>query len=569
MIDGALYISNHDEHEHQYYDMKTTLYYSELTIILNNMNPRNGNERVIKKQCNITKAEMLKKIEIESYVKPTTDCKKYGENWVFIDENGKLQASNYAKKFDKEEFKKVDCYVKNVSKAHLFMDIIPQDEAIKNAEEIERPSFWSGLSVYWLSFDSISQMKFRRSFPKTMEYLEKNLEAITLNGYNGIGDEILPILTGKTEFELSLTQKNHSFENNVDDYPFIWKNFSNYGYITAYVSTNYKNFQNQPTNHFAQISYHQSKKVFKTDQCFDFNDSVDVWLKYSKEFLTKYPKETPKFGFFHHSFSINDSLNSLRNLDESVKQHFMDLYKGGYFDNTAVFFGSIQEHQISALSKIGQGDDRLRMMSIILPEKFTGYEMGQTVYKNLKTNAYRLTTPFDIYSTFLDIINLPDDLISIQSLNDRSLSLFRPIPETRTCQDANIGPEQCICFNWRNTTYSLSKKLANGIIDAINEYTNHDRKLCAPLSLDKLIQYLINVPDENVIKNKDDSATYSLTFSTKPGNGKYQAIVQYDTKSNVLTVDMLAISHLNNNNNNNTLHCISENNLHLFSYCVC
>uniref|UniRef100_A0AC34G724 Uncharacterized protein n=1 Tax=Panagrolaimus sp. ES5 TaxID=591445 RepID=A0AC34G724_9BILA len=102
------------------------------------------------------------------------------------------------------------------------MNIVPQPDIIKKSKEIERPSTWTGLSVYWFSFDSLSQMAFRRLLPKTVEYLEKKLEAVTLNGYNIVGDgtpqAFIPILTGKTELELPLTRKR----TNVFEFTMFW-----------------------------------------------------------------------------------------------------------------------------------------------------------------------------------------------------------------------------------------------------------------------------------------------------------------------------------------------------------
>lgn len=41
---------------------------------------------------------------------------------------------------------------------------------------------WSGLNVYVLGFDSLSQMSFRRNLPLTVEYLEKVMGSSVLNG---------------------------------------------------------------------------------------------------------------------------------------------------------------------------------------------------------------------------------------------------------------------------------------------------------------------------------------------------------------------------------------------------
>lgn len=57
--------------------------------------------------------------------------------------------------------------------------------------------------------------------------------------YNIVGDgtpqALIPILTGKTELELPDTRKRFSHTDFVNVYPFIWKDFKQVGYATAYL----------------------------------------------------------------------------------------------------------------------------------------------------------------------------------------------------------------------------------------------------------------------------------------------------------------------------------------------
>lgn len=54
-------------------------------------------------------------------------------------------------------------------------------EQLKAAES-SRSKDWSGLNVYILGFDSLSQMSFRRNLPLTVEYLEKVMGSSIVNG---------------------------------------------------------------------------------------------------------------------------------------------------------------------------------------------------------------------------------------------------------------------------------------------------------------------------------------------------------------------------------------------------
>uniref|UniRef100_A0AC35ETG0 Sulfatase N-terminal domain-containing protein n=1 Tax=Panagrolaimus sp. PS1159 TaxID=55785 RepID=A0AC35ETG0_9BILA len=313
-----------------------------------------------------------------------------------------------------------------------------------------------------------------------------------------------------------------------------------------------KGYKEQPTPHYTRPFYQMTEEMFSTLQCFGSENSFDVWARYCNEFLTKYPKNLPKFGVFHYGAFSDDSISDIQNLDEKIKIHFENLYNDGYFENTVVFVGSDHGHRFSASRETQQGqlEERLPFMSIILPEKFKKTDKGNNVFTNLKNNVNYLSSPFDIYATFLDILNLHDDLTSLQNTANRSLSLFRPILETGTCKDADIEPHWCTCLKWETADRETARLLAEGVVDAINDYTSAERRLCASLKLDLLIRYEMLVPDKKI-----------------PGNAKYEATVQYDSKSNILTVDVLAISHVNKYGD--TPHCIIDKNFFMATYCVC
>uniref|UniRef100_A0AC34GJJ1 Uncharacterized protein n=1 Tax=Panagrolaimus sp. ES5 TaxID=591445 RepID=A0AC34GJJ1_9BILA len=149
---------------------------------------------------------------------------------------------------------------------------------------------------------------------------------------------------------------------------------------------------------------------------------------------------------------------------------------------------------------------------------------------------------------------------------------------------AGIEAHWCTCLNWQKAEASVATELAIAIIQTINSYTADERKLCAPLRLQTVVNSKKLVPDEKVLKYggvKDTDgfvpkfsgnatvtyATYMITFTTLPGNAKYEATVQYDSTAQEITVDMLAISHINKYGD--SPHCIIDKNYFLATYCVC
>ncbi|KAK6055673.1 hypothetical protein COOONC_06822 [Cooperia oncophora] len=200
-----------------------------------------------------------------------------------------------------------------------------------------------------------------------------------------------------------------------------------------------------------------------------------------------------------------------------------------------------------------------------------------------------LSTPFDIYSTLMDVLHLPSDLTTVQDTNKRSLSLFRPISEDRTCAQAGVEPHWCTCLNWQDslTTYgdrAIAEELALAIVEVINRQLKNVFHLCAKLHLKEVIEAKKLVPNEGLLKYKNvkDSdgfvpdlsgntkaafAHYQIKLRTRPGNAIYEVTLFYDFKMKEVHIDLASISHPNKFGD--APHCIINQNYFLASYCVC
>lgn len=92
------------------------------------------------------------------------------------------------------------------------------------------------LSVLILGIDSVSRLNFYRTMPKTEKYLRET-GWIGLKGYNKIGDNTFPnlmaILTGQSS-QQAYSRCKPTVAYKLDHCPFLWHNFRNAGYVTAY-----------------------------------------------------------------------------------------------------------------------------------------------------------------------------------------------------------------------------------------------------------------------------------------------------------------------------------------------
>ncbi|KAL3125039.1 hypothetical protein niasHT_000644 [Heterodera trifolii] len=611
--------------------------------------------------CKIPKLEVNGSVVMKFYKKqPPLVCndRKDKEPWVFIDEDRRIMATEKAQnigvdkikcswsfyerisdtelkwtpreafKFgdlvEKGDFVKVDCSGPGRRKwSNAFMVVVPTADKIKRLKLVRANATGPPpLSVYMLSFDSLSQMSFRRNLPKTMAFLENEMKSVVFNGYNIVGDgtpqAFIPILTAQTEEELPLTRKRYRSASFVDEvYPFAWRNFSAAGYATMYGEDGHdfgtftyrlKGFKNRPTDHYPITFFHYTETVERDHVCIGNEKQHNVWFRYIESFWREYSKlGIPRFSIMHHSYLSHDDINRVQQVDDDLENHLRKMLTVGAFENAVAIVMADHGARFSDLRQTHQGqlEERLPFFSLRFPPSIDGIspQIVERILSNLKTNAQkRLTSPFDVHATLMDAIRwpFPLDYLSLPPSSDvalssskaksvppagRSLSFFREIPSNRTCNQAGIEPHWCTCLGWEsvpNSTHEIAI-LAKSVIKVINEYTQSERKLCALLSLSKLDSAKRLVPNSDLMKYsgvkdadgfvpdlkgnvKTTFATYQISFQTKPGNAKYEATLFFDGQRRI-TVDMTAISHVNKYGD--TPHCIIDKNYFLATYCVC
>lgn len=328
-------------------------------------------------------------------------------------------------------------------------------------------------------------------------------------------------------------------------------------------------------------------------KCFGSISMHKEWFRYVGEFMHRYNGLAPRFLLAFHSLLSHDNINLVQVADDDTAAHLKEMYETGELDNSLVIVMADHGHRFAQFRSTHQGqlEERLPFFSISLPKKFRETEKGRIAYENLKANKDRLSTPFDIHATLLNILNWPDNemLQKPNDLRERSMSLFRPIPLSRTCSGAGIEPHWCTCLSWEpamkdSKQKGISEMLARTVVKTLNSYTESERQLCAPLKLDSLESSRRLVPHADLLKYKNvkdadgfvpdlsgtataSFASYQLKFRTVPGNALYEATVHYNSLTNVVTVDMTAISHVNKYGD--LPHCVIDKNYFMAAYCVC
>ena len=91
----------------------------------------------------------------------------------------------------------------------------------------------------------------------------------------------------------------------------------------------------------------------------------------------------------------------------------------------------------------GKLEERTPFLAVRIPRWFS--ERYPNAAANLRLNSRRLTTPFDLHETMMDVM----DMERPRNLTDgppRAYSLFQEIPDNRRCADAAIDPHWLVAF---------------------------------------------------------------------------------------------------------------------------
>ncbi|VDI28237.1 Hypothetical predicted protein [Mytilus galloprovincialis] len=233
-------------------------------------------------------------------------------------------------------------------------------------------------------------------------------------------------------------------------------------------------------------------------------------------------------------------------------------------------FGKIRE------TFVGKLEERLPLMLIVFPPWFL---KSIQILRNLRINARRLTTPFDIFATLEHILDF-NGIDKKEVIKKRSMSLLNEIPEDRTCVDADILPHWCTCSKLK--TLDIQNKtvinVGHTIVSLINQDLKDSFDVCEPLYLKSIKHALLVIPFEKRLRIKntrqhviDRKVTngdhvkscidYQITVQTKPGDAVFEATLRFDQKGK--TYDLIGdFSRINKYGNQS--HCIED--IHLKNF---
>ena len=489
----------------------------------------------------------------------------------------------------KTPFVRVTCFGLTSKKIyqyyHAFVLDIEKVETRCNAS-VEKISIGGQGSKHYniLAFgtDSISRLNMIRQMPKTRSYLLKELSAIELQGYNKIADNTMPNMVAFLSgyFSAEVLDEKSKKKPVSDGIPLVWKRFAAKGYRTMFAEDapgmamfNYlrPGFNQPPVDYYQRpfsLALNKDRSIWSNSYCAGTLTESDIVLEFTKRFAKKFDSRR-YFALVFLSRITHDSMNEASGIDNMYETFLTGLYNEGLLNNTILLFFS--DHGIRfgsfRVTYMGRMEERLPMFYVVLPPSFR--ETYPDAVANLNTNIHRLTTPFDVHETLIDVLNLTTNIRATYR-PQRGLSLFSKIPVSRTCFNASILPQWCTCHAEKRleTNDSLITKAAMFVINEINTSLDKQYKeQCATLKLDKILDARQQVPDARLKATRSEKVTHQLTFRTKPGGAILEATTSCSLRPPGAHFLLLGeVSRLNEYGKSSA--CISDAGLRRYCHCT-
>lgn len=344
---------------------------------------------------------------------------------------------------------------------------------------------------------------------------------------------------------------------------------------------------------------------------------------YLFQIMRAYRNQRPQFVFSFHGELSHDSMNLVGVADDDIVDWLKTLHTNGLLDRTILIMMSDHGNRFAQVRNTLQGklEERLPFFSFTFPEAFKQKYADE--YAQFKQNVDSLTTPFDVHQTLVDLIGKYTEFRPIDSTlkanslhfhfnsaiqvgteskswaeimdlstttatkSSRAISLFKPIPKSRSCADAYIEPHWCSCLslNFLDTSLPVIARAADAIVNRINAYTQEER-LCSRLSLlnitwagklmphQTLLRFKQNLDIDGYLADMQSASStkitkelYQLQIIVAPGKSIFEASLVHDLIVDKFNVNITDVSRINMYGKQ--AECIMNTNPDLRKFCYC
>jgi len=501
------------------------------------------------------------------------------------------------------EFLSIFC--KDVLEFLTFVDVLHYTPLKPKVEErlakisLETPNSSSPatphVNVVMFGLDAVSHLNFQRTMPQTREYILQEMGAGYMGGYTKVADNtfpnLVPVLTGMDIPELTAACWPVK-ESHFDACPFIWKDFSSIGYRTSYAEDaigigifthEKKGFEEPPTDYFLNDFMKMAENNYghwKTDisqLCYGPRLAFSMLLDNVKYMAHQMGRDRPYFQFTWATSISHDYLNYPQKVDAEMREGLKFLHESAQLNNTVLIIMSDHGSRYGKIRETFQGkmEENMPFLYVVFPTWFKS--SYPSAIRNFYQNQQKLTTHFDLHEMLKDLLDLSSlTETEIQrrqrelSATSRGISLFLSIPSTRTCEDAAIPHEYCVCHSM--TPVAVSSNDVEDVVSAAVQKLNTllaRHVQCSQLEKGEITSaYNVGLLQPYAAGLSDKPLEYAVTFKTIPGKALFEATVMSTSSlgngSRIWNI-LGDISRVNAYGNQS--HCVDDYTLKKYCYC--
>ena len=225
--------------------------------------------------------------------------------------------------------------------------------------KIEKETVEKKINVMIMILDSVSASSFKRSLAKTYEFLNKMENFFLFEKHHVVGtntfENIIPMLTNRKSTDITNQKSSDRIDKPFDDVDFIWKNYSQNGYLT-YFSEEWREaafnnlkfgFRKSPTDYYLRhywlalydsLSYAPTNLNSNSIPCYYDKLLHHLTLDWANEFYRVYTTHTPSFGILKMNEMSHDYLERLEWIDNDLLSFFKRLFQQDFLEKTLVIF---------------------------------------------------------------------------------------------------------------------------------------------------------------------------------------------------------------------------------------
>lgn len=463
-------------------------------------------------------------------------------------------------------------------------------------------------SIIYFGLDSASRSHAIRKLQKSYKYLTESLGAYDFRGFMKVGlnsyPNLVPLLTGT---EHSRYRMENILRTHLDKMPFIWTEPLMRKYATLHsedrpdISTfNYLNsgFKIRPVDYYYReygLAMDQLEPTVmkplgqSTRTCYGNKQHFLLQIDYLKRFITKYTGRL-KFAFLWNNQIGHEDFISLGRGDEPLFEYLQWMKLSGHLEKCILIVGSDHGFRLGGASTtyVGRLENNMPFLVVYVPEILK--KRFPWLHENLKHNTETLVSAYDIHESMMTVLNknYANTENSAVYFQKAPRSIFKKIPEARSCADAGIPEQYCTCSDATsvNTSDTVVAMAASFVVKHINNLLNEYKSLCRPLFLHNITEakamYIAEGDSDNSHIDRDpgffkrlfgakadNSGRYILMLYTGPNMGLIEGMVDFerfpaDGPENKLTVigDPVRVNMYGNQS-----HCIQDATLR--QYCLC